>query len=276
MKIYILPVNEIIQPNSTWYGLEQDFLKYLHENDNLVTLNSQEADYHYLPVFWGRLFHTDLWNTDLLKKYVTQAILNDSNTFTIAQSSHGTPVDMGKTIIFQASRCSPHLNLPLLRSPYEVPDKVFEKKYLASFVGRLGTHSIRYEMAECFKAVSGTFIFDGIQGTDFFVEKILESYITLCPRGAAASSFRFFETMQLGVVPFLIGEADTRPFQKFINWDNYSFYAHSPKDSVAMVKNLRGQKNELLQMGKQCAKLWKEEITYGKWCPYIIKELSDL
>jgi hypothetical protein len=287
--IYILPVNEIIQPSSTWlkypeynddYGLEQDFLNYLHKNKDLLTNNPQEADYHYLPVFWTRWGYNHNWgkaDIEILRMYVDEAIINDVKTFTISQIASGPKVDVGETIVFLASRGannSKHIDIPLVCRPHELPSKLPEKKYLASFVGRVNTHPIRQEMVEAFKDIEDTYIIHKTRGTEFFVEKILESYITLCPRGCGGSSFRFFETMQVGGVPFLIGIPDTRPFKKYINWDEYSFYAETPQRAVEILNNI--DKNHILAMGKKCAKLWEEDLCYGKWCDYVLKELVDL
>jgi hypothetical protein len=287
LRIYVLPVNKIIQPDSSWliypehngdYGLEQDFLNYLQNNGDLLTDNPQEADYHYLPVFWTRWGYNHNWgkaDIDILRLYVEQAILDDSKTFTICQIASGPKVDVGKTIVFVASRGDNSTrDVPLISRPHPLPLQLPEKKYLASFVGRLDTHPIRTEMAEYFKDIPDTYIIHRTRGADFFIEKILESYITLCPRGCGGSSYRFFETMQLGGVPFLIGKPDTRPFKKYINWDEYSFYAESPQEAAEMLKSCC--KNHLPAMGDKCAKLWKENLCYGKWCDYVLRELSDL
>jgi hypothetical protein len=285
MKIYILPVHQALQPGSTNviypphnddYGLEQDFLIYLQKNQNLLTEIATQADFHYLPVFWTR------WNNnhnnggserEKLQNLISQSIIDDFKTFTVSQTSNGTLVDVGRTIVFYASRRTKSgFDLPLISKPHRFPIQLPPKEYLASFVGRLCTHSIRREMAEYFKNIENTFIFDG--GVNFFVETILKSYIILCPRGFGGSSYRFFESLQLGVAPFLIGDLDTRPFKKYINWDEYSFYAETAKEAAELVKN--SKTDQLLTMGKKCRKLWEEKLTYGKWCDFLIKELDEL
>jgi Exostosin family len=288
MKIYILPVPESLQPSyakflfpchhTEDYGMEQDFLKFLYENTHLITENPQEADFHYLPVFWSRWMLNHEWGTkdyDLLKLYVERALLDDSKTFTVCHLSIGTQLNLGKTVIFWASRNSgTAIDIPLICNPFKLPTQLPDKKYLASFVGYVPVHPVRGEMIECFNGVTDTYLCNENKGVDFYVEKILESYITLCPRGAGGSSFRFFETMQLGGVPFLIGMPDTRPFKKYINWDEYSFYAEEPQKAVEMIKSCK--KDKLVAMGRACAELWKESLTYGKWCEYVLRELSDL
>jgi hypothetical protein len=287
MKIYILPVHQTLQPSSTWflfpphnddYGMEQDFLKFLHENNHLTTNKPQEADFHYLPVYWSRWILNHNWglkDLDLLQLYVNQAILDDSKTFTVCHLSLGTKVHLGRTVIFWASRnTKTAIDIPLICKPHITPSRLPEKKYSVSFVGLLSNHPWRRVMATSLKDVADAYVFDGSKEVEFFIEKVLESYITLCPRGVGGSSFRFFEVMQLGGVPFLIGDLDTRPFKKYINWNDYSLFTNSPEQVVKIVQTCKNA--ELLAMGRECAKLWEECLTYGKWCSYVLKELSDL
>jgi hypothetical protein len=287
MKIYILPVHESLQPGATQiinpahnddYGLEQDFLIYLQQNQHLLVQNPGRADFHYLPVFWWRWICNHPWGNYLRRKFINQvkqAILDDSKTFTIVQvCQRQLATDLGKTIVFSTGRSNENaLDLPLLCKPHLPPTPMPELKYLVSFAGRLDTHPIRKAMVQCFANVPNSYFYEGHLTTDLYATQILESAITLCPRGWGGSSYRFFETMQLGRVPFLIGDFDTRPFKKYIPWDQCSFYAASPQQAVAMVQNCR--REALAAMGRECAQIWWEKLNYGQWCRYVLNELSD-
>lgn len=278
MKIYILPVSGQVQPSPTGkgyprhnddYGLEQDFLAYLQQNDDLVTSNPRKADFHCLPVFWSRLLNR--MKGEILQEYVDQAILDDSKTFTVCQTFIW--VKLGTTIVLQTSRSGRGIDLPLVSKPHQLPAQLPTKRYIASFVGSWN-HPIRREMAECFKGLPDTCILGNKDmGEAFFVEKILESYITLCPRGTRGSSYRFYETLQLGGVPLFIGNRDTRPFKKFIHWDECSLFAETPMEALEIVRT--SLKDDLLRMGACGAKVWQEQLTYGKWCGYAIEELRN-
>ena len=163
-----------------------------------------------------------------------QLIIDENKTFTICQYDDGPVVDLGKSLIFLSSRKNYNgIDIPLLSSPHKKPFIKPSKKYLCSFVGRKSTHPIREIMFQQLNR-GDVFLYDGDNGSRFFVKKTLESYISLCPRGYGGSSFRFFESMQLGIVPFLIGDIDTRPFKRFINWDEISFFS----DSTSLIENL--------------------------------------
>jgi hypothetical protein len=288
MKIYILPVSEELQPSSTEviypphnddYGLEQDFLKYLQLNEGILIQNVDKADFHYLPVFWTRWKLNHLYNKNVELEFiynVKQTILDDSKTFTISHvPKHTLLNDLGKTIIFSAARNSDDvLDAPLICKPHRLPTQISKIQYLVSFSGKVHTHPIRQAMVDCFTNLSNSYIYAGHLDINSYVEKILESLVVLCPRGNGGNSFRFYETMQLGRVPFLIGDLDTRPFKKYIDWDQCSFYATSPQEALDMVQNC--SRERLTSMGRTAAAIWRDELNFGKWCPYVLKELSGL
>lgn len=293
MKIYVLPVNSKFQPinvnviyppHSKDYGVEQDFHLYLQTHQELVTQNPNNADWHYLPIYWNCYYVNHNYGksgSEELQQEVDKCIVDDRRTFTICQNRKALPANLGQTILFLASRKTDEgIDIPLLCLPHRVPLvyrlPFFEpsKKYLASFVGRLKANPIRQKMTEQSINREDVYIFDGNKGRRFFVKKMLESYIALCPRGVGGSSYRFFEAMQLGTVPFLIGDLDTRPFKGFINWDQVSFFSNSVSDLNGRLDSLR--KPDLLSMGKRAAKLWREKIAYQQWCQYVIRELKGV
>jgi len=294
MKIYILPIKEKFQPKSQRnrfpkhnkdFGVEQDFYNYLLKGDMLVN-NPQEADWHYVPVFWTR-WHVnhDFGEKGLgeLQEEINRVILNGEKTFTICQYANGPLVDLKKTKLFLSSRMNSNgFDIPLLSTSHK--KMKVNKKYLASFIGKFDAHSIRQEIADLLKDRKDISIIDigknkrSIWNRVFpnrytytFVKNILQSYISLCPRGYGGDSFRSYESMQLGVVPFFIGDIDTRPFKRFINWDEISFYTDNA-DDVAKIINSVG-KEELILMGEKSKKVYEEKLAYGKWCPFVIKEL---
>jgi len=293
MKIYILPVRKDFQPESQSlkyprhnkdYGVEQDFYKYLLRHSELTVQKPEEADLYYLPIYWNRYYVNHAYGKsgwEELQQEVDRKVVDDRKTFTIYGYSRGPLVKLGRATVFLVSRRTKEgIDIPLLCSPHRVP--LFNripllkpsKKYLASFIGRLSTHPIRQEMAKCLENRDDVYISEGNKGTRFFVKKMLESYIALCPRGAGGSSFRFFEAMQLGVVPFLIGDTDTRPFKEFINWDGVSFFSKSVSDLNDRLNSL--QPFDLLSMGKRATRLWRQSLTYQKWCRYVIQELEEI
>jgi hypothetical protein len=289
MKICILPVYQKLQPtrqiqlypaHNKDFGVEQDFFQYLLHNQHLVTENPKTADWHYLPIFWTRWhvnhnFAQNGHGLEELQNAIDQFISNEDKTFTICQYDDGPLVNLGSSTVFLASRkTSSGIDIPLLSSPHRKPFIKPRRKYLASFVGRFFTHEIRQQMFDAIKSRKDVYLFDGDKGIRFYVQKMLQSQIALCPRGYGGSSFRFFEAMQLGVVPFLLGDIDTRPFKRQINWDGISFYLSSTSGLNDMLNSL--DQAIIKQMGELAANTWQNEITYQRWCKYVIRELEAL
>jgi hypothetical protein len=287
MKIYIIPIEEKFKPkkqkfkypvHNKDYGVEQDFYKYMLGNNEILTNNPSEADWHYLPIFWTRWHLNHNYGREGCEELQNEAkmkIINEVKTFTICQYDDGPIINIGKTIQFLASRKSEDgIDIPLLSSPHHLPFFSYSKKYIASFIGRTSTHEIRKKMVTGIGINKNILISDGDFGSNYFVRKILRSYISLCPRGYGGSSFRLFESMQLGVVPFLIGEPDTRPFKKFIDWDMISLYTKDTDKIKEII--LSKNKEELIIMGKKAKEIYNNNLSWQKWCKYVIKELEQI
>lgn len=292
MKIYLLACEPQFQPkknpfryprHSEDWGIEQDFLTYVSRNRQFVTNNPAEADWHYLPIFWTRWHCSHKYGaTGLieLQAEVHRILQNDAKTFTICQYDDGPLVNLGQTIMFWASRKNESgIDAPLLCSPHRSPFFRPKKKYLASFIGRFATHPIRQAMAAQLAACDDVYLedtpdYNRQRPAKFFVRKLFESYIALCPRGHGGSSFRFFEAMQVGTVPFLIGDLDTRPFKQFIKWDDVSFYANTTAGLQQFMQAL--DLRTLAGMGRQAKEVYKKELAYQHWCKYVLQELKEL
>jgi len=285
MKIYTIPVADEFKPvrqNSTYpahnqdYGVEQDFEAYLTKSPQLITDNAKDADWHYLPIYWTRwLVNHDYGKRELhvLQHYVDKVIINSKKTFTICQYDDGPVVNLKYTKIFLSSRKSKlGIDIPLLSSAHREPWLNLPKKYLGSFVGRLSTHEIRQRMRDALINNPSYYIKDGNVGTRKYISVLKRSYVALSPRGYGGSSFRYYEAMQLGTVPMLIGDLDTRPFKQFIDWDSCSIYTSKPKD-IEKILNTYSQ-SRLVEMGKNAKHIWEFQLNYQKWCNLVLKTLE--
>ena len=98
------------------------------------------------------------------------------------------------------------------------------------------------------------------------------SRVCLAPRGYGGSSFRLFEAMLLGVVPLVIGDHDTRPFKRFVDWDSCSLFTHNPRETYGILK--AQNKFDLKRMGRRARSIYRRQLTLGRWCPYVLRELE--
>jgi hypothetical protein len=78
--------------------------------------------------------------------------------------------------------------------------------------------------------------------------------------------------MQLGVVPFLIGDQDVRPFKNKIDWEKISIYTDSPAKISRILDKY--STDQLLSMGKAARLVWQNQLTYQKWCNLALEELK--
>jgi len=297
MKIFILAPPSLLRPlkqsfqypsHNKDYGVEQDFYIWLIKQKSILTDDPNEASWHYLPVYWTRwhINHNFAANGEglvQLQKEIDAVIIDDKKTFTITQFDGGTLIDTGLATIFTAARTTnPGIDIPILCSPHRKPPIPVKKRLVASFNGSFSTHQLRVEMEKRF-STDPDILIQGCLPTRFYKRWLwaksynintMASYVALSPRGTSCNSFRFFEAMQLGVAPCLVGDVDVRPFKNFIPWDEISYYASSVDELESLLHNL--DKKEAIEKGKKAYEYWKNEIYYQKWCKYIIKELEQI
>jgi hypothetical protein len=269
------------------FGVEQDFYAWLVASDH-ITNNYHEADWHYLPIWWNRYYLNSFMNNtddDANERYkaalidaTMRAIINPHRTFTVCEYDPFVlqpwlPLD-GLTVFTGSRRHTWGIDVPLLSTPHVAHSRPAEKRYLASFIGHLGTHAMREYMSDALTGRDDVHIEHGNRGEGAFVELMLNSHIALAPRGDGGASFRFYEAMQLGIVPLFLSDVDTRPFRRWLDWDDCTLY----RDNCAgMYEYMTSYDHaELDAMGARAKAMYDEHLAYGRWCPYVMKELETV
>lgn len=286
MKIFILNIPDLFKPSKQKfkyprhnfdYGVEQDFLTFLLNNKHLLTNNPNDADWHYLPVFWTRYFIGNNFQSasSIELESIKNYILNDNKTFTVCQYDDDCIVNLGNTKLFLSSNKSRMgFDIPLLSKDHSRPFFQKEKKITASFAGRIRTHPIREEL-NLLKSDNGFEILDTDKLSKFkYRNLILSSMVSICPRGYGLSSFRFYESMQLGSVPLLFSDIDNRPFKNFIEWDLVSIYTSNATDLKQKINEYSDQ--DLVYMGQMAKDFYNSYLSFQKWPILLIKHLRNL
>lgn len=291
MLINVLPVASEFQPNqqnfrapphNADYGVEQDFLVWLQRNRQFVSNSPDEADWDYLPIFWNRYYINNQWGQaglDELKREIETVVTGDRTCFTVCEYDLRAMqpfLGLDKLHILTASRqgVSRDIDIPLLCSPHPIPARLPDKSSKAFFAGNARTFGVRIEMAEALNGCIGVDIDrEGQQPPGEYTERMLRSCLALAPRGHGGSSFRFYEAMQLGVVPLHIGVPDVRPFQSLIDWDSCSLYR---KDNEGLADYIYGLDSDtLIQMGKTAKWVFDNYIGYQRWEDNALYELPQ-
>jgi len=260
-------------------GIEQDFLKYLKLIYPKTVQDFHKADFIYLPVFWTRLHLTnDYGRSGLaeLQEAVNPWLTKDVKTFTICQYDDGPLVELQESMVFLGSRQTKNgLDVPLLASP--MPKQLWNRKLVnrdikASFSGRLATHSIRQQLIEATSEHKDIYFSPRSLRPRSYAALLARSKLALSPRGYGGSSFRFFEALQMGAVPWLIGEEDVRPFKSQIDWDSISFYSKSVEDFIHRFEELTGQDidQRVTNVSLHSDSVWR----LGAWCHLLVRELQ--
>lgn len=287
-KIALAPLPPWVRPDKSPFrypryaqdfGIEQDFLEYLKSVYPRTVQDLNDADFVYLPVFWTRLHVMNDYGRlglDELQAAVKPLLKSSVKMFTVCQYDDGPLVDLEDTLVFLGSRMSTNgLDAPLLASP--LPNRLWSRKPVhrdikASFSGRLNTHFIRQQLFEVAGERDDIYISPRSLRPRSYAALLARSKLALSPRGYGGSSFRFFEALQMGAVPWLIGEQDVRPFKSQIDWDNISFYSKNVEEFMNIYEELTSQDIDRMvtNVSLHSDSIWR----LGTWCHFLVRELA--
>ena len=195
----------------------------------------------YIPAFWTNI---QISSTFIARISIYQKLLDDALSkypeetqfFTVVQHDDGVMLKLPTNTILFGS-CTGHIPLPLI---YEDTDNTLinsvnnivrrAPKYTASFVGTI-THPLRKYMTDHLGNHQDVSI--DIQGTwtnqvsdrraEEFIQNCQDSKYILSPRGYGRSSFRYFEAMQLGVVPVYIwDDKEWLPYKEHLDYSKFA------------------------------------------------------
>jgi len=181
----------------------------------------------YIPVQWTSWFSNNDFGkkTEMLRHFLKAMSVNKKTGpyFTVVQNDDGTCCEKilsdAGCVVFGAGGVGTY-PIPLLCDPH--PEfKAAVKTRLASFCGSINTHPIRKTMRDVFQeSFPNCFIDRGT--TEKFRECINESYFSLCPRGYGKTSFRLYETIQIGgTIPVYLFTEPWLPFSSDIIWSDF-------------------------------------------------------
>ena len=109
-----------------------------------------------------------------------------------------------------------------------------------------------------------------------YTESVRASRFALCPRGRGLNSRRFFETLALGRIPVLYGDAARLPLENVIPWDRFvvrvpeGFGRWTPDFVEAFLA-----RNDLEEASQLARNVWLQYFAPSRFRHFLVAALSD-
>lgn len=262
-----------------------DFWQDLPETD--------KTNLHYIDIYWLNLHKLGRFNRAEIQKLVDDEckIAKQTNKipFTLCQWDDNIEVKKPDNLIVYSIGTSKDVPMPLLVE--DVTNRLLnveripfhKKKYLASFVGT-HTHNVRRTLHSHYKddkdfsfKIRGSWtnvVSDDL--ANLFINTTQDSKFGLAPRGYGASSFRYFELIQMGVIPVYIHDGDNAlPFRDEIDYSKFSVSVHI-KDTGKLKEILEGiDETKYAEMVAELESV-KHRFTLLESCRYVLRNLEQI
>ena len=264
-------------------GIEGYFYNY-YINEEINT------ELTYLPIQWTNYLVKNKYGKDIemLKSFINRLDFKNNKFFTITQYDGGPLVNLNNTIVFSCSGMfnTPknnnlsYINIPLLTEK-QTPNFMSRKKNKVGYLGR-NTHKIREELLKIYQHLDGYELINYFgtsaskKDNKLFRKLTSQSIFTLCPRGYGPTSFRLYESINLGSIPIYISDDFILPFQDKVDWDKLALLIKledigSIHKKVEKILN-NNKHIEMLNYGKECnVKYFNMEYTSN----YISKQIQN-
>lgn len=274
------PISHIYPPYHTGPYLEEYFFQRWNQ-ENIKT------DRTYIDIFWTNLFCNAAFagsKYENVQERLDSYVDKNGKYFTVSQFDDG-PLEKfpNDTIIFSAGGNREGENIiPIPLICNKIPDSYIipkEKTLLASFIGSR-THYIRNDMCKVIRNKEGYLInssqwnpFVPLENFQYFIDVTSSSRFGLAPRGYGKQSFRFYEIMQLGVVPVYISDEHYFPWNDELDWNDFCVLIDEDnlRDLDEILKSISDvDYNKLLENGR---KVYEEYFTLEGMFKNILKRL---
>ncbi len=268
--------------HNTSKGIEGAFYDYLIES------NLTDSNLTYLPIQWTSYLIEKNYGKDIsfLQDYCKKLTFNntDKKFFTIVQYDGGPLVEIDNCLIFSSGgmfntpkqKNLSNISIPLITAPHE-HKKITNKRYQVGYIGR-NTHEVRTRLENNLSRRKGYYVknlkSDGIKIKDLnkFRKIISNSIFSLCPRGFGPTSFRLYESIQMGSIPIYISDEFILPYSNIIDWDKLSLLINLNEiDSIPEKVDKIIQSNMHLEMYEYGQYCYKEYFNNN----FIIKNILD-
>jgi hypothetical protein len=273
MKIYILSAYEDSNDNFAFQNIKKSslfdpFKKHVLEENPKVADIIIFVEHHpgNDPYFFQVLKHP------VYKLYKNKCYLYHDHDNHLAMLPTISP-SICKSTFNKKIHYSYHYLEQISFNPYVeyIPNKIFEKKYLFSFLGASRTYpDIRDKIIQLFEGDenirdtknSNSWELNDEERDIYFknyADILFQSKFILCPRGIGPSSYRLFESMKLGIAPVII--SDEWKEIDGIDWESCSIRIKE-KDVSEIQNILKSRENEYLELGINARKNYEKFMSF--------------
>lgn len=272
-------------PHHSGDHLEESFIKFWESegrgNRKLIPIHWTAVYNHRVKEGLGpNTPNSDLRNNlraylkdlDPLEKYFVVCTHDDAPTEEL-------PPD---TIVFSAGGNSSRIDvpIPLTCGPHDGPGD-YLRTIPVSFVGSI-THPIRHTMVRSLQGKHGIFINAAewkpevpVDRIDLFKSVTQRSIFSLCPRGYGATSYRLYESMQLGAIPVYVSDKHLLPWSDVIDWSEFCVIV-SPGDMQNITQMTLGiSASKVRKMQDTLSKVWESYFSIEATCHQIFKRVLE-
>ncbi|MGI9319194.1 MAG: exostosin domain-containing protein [bacterium] len=173
--------------------------------------------------------------------------------------------------------------IPYKRDLWKItpPDSFeFNPSQLYSFVGTFHTHPIRYKLCKTLASIGlGTckelrkaFHDHDENDQTQYIKQIRDAQFSLCPRGLSPSTYRLYESMQLGRCPVVISDDWLPPDGP--DWEK--FIIRVPEAEIDALPSILSQNSHRAeQYGRIAFDTWKRHFSWPQRYRYFTQRILD-
>ena len=271
----------VYPPYHDGYYIEEYFYNYFQRID---------SDRIYIPIYWTNLYCNETHNGE---HFDIQTYLDSLDTnlkyFTVCQHE-AAPIEKlpNNTLIFSASgkihqdnKSNNHISIPLLCSKIKNPKLNKKRDIFCSFVGAK-THRVRESIYNTYRNDDDFYISMEPWSPDVpkhkedeFKDITERSIFALCPRGDGPTSFRLYETMQLGAIPIYVYDMKWIPYENDINWNDICVFIHESEipHMKDILKNISKERIEYMRI--KIKELYNEWFSMDGMSKHITNRLKN-
>jgi len=149
-----------------------------------------------------------------------------------------------------------------------------------SFIGSL-THPLRHAMSQSLQGIQGVLI-NASEWTptvdssrvDLFKNITQRSIFSLCPRGYGATSYRLYESMQLGAIPVYLSDRHLLPWSDEIDWSTFSVVIKPEEFQNIMKMTLGRSASDVRKMQEVLSNIWDKHFSIKATSHHISKRVK--